>query len=102
MLKQWKVSSDSPKLLPEPVKFTVSYPEELQLPTNASLFINFGDGKRHIWRIPEDSEEWTGEYETTHVYQKSGLFNVDVEISNTVSRIKKRFQVIPTGGLWKN
>lgn len=94
VLKYWKLTNNSPKLLPEPVKFTLSYPEEQILPTNATMIINFGDTKRHIWKVPEDAEDWTGEYEVSHVYEKSGVFNVDVEILNVVSKLPRRFQVI--------
>ena len=93
ILKLWKITSNSPRLLPDPLKFVVSYPEESILPTNATLVISFGDGKRFSWRIPENSEDWNGEYEILHVYDKSGIYKVDVEISNTVSKLKKRFQV---------
>lgn len=85
--------SDSPKLLPNPIKFTLSYPDTSILPTNATAFISFGDGKRHIWKVPESQDEWSGEYEVEHVYEKSGTANVDVEIANVVSKIKKKFQV---------
>lgn len=57
------------------------------------MVINFGDTKRHIWKVPEDVEDWTGEYEVSHVYEKSGIFNVDVEILNVVSKLPRRFQV---------
>lgn len=93
VLKHWKVNSDSPKLLPSPVKFSLSYPEDKILPTNATAFISFGDGRRHLWKVPEAVEDWTGEMEVLHVYEKSGLFNVEVEISNVVSKLQKRFQV---------
>ena len=93
VIKFWKLTNDSPKLLPEAVKFVLSYPEDQILPTNATVIINFGDGRQHIWKIPEAQEDWTGEYEISHVYEKSGLFNVDIEISNVVSKLQRRFQV---------
>lgn len=91
--KQWKLTNNSPKLLPEAVRFGLSYPEEFILPSNATLLLNFGDNKRHIWKIPEYHEDWSGEYEISHVYEKSGVYNVIVEISNVVSKIQKQFQV---------
>lgn len=93
VLKFWKLTNNSPKLLPEPVKFTLTYPEENILPTNATVIIQFGDKKRHIWRVPEDAEDWNGEFSVEHVYDRTGLYNVDVEISNVVSKMQKRFQV---------
>ena len=89
--KNWKISSNSPQLLPGDVNFTFVYPIDKILPTNVSTIINFGDGKREVWSVPET--DWTGMHVIQHEYEKSGKYNVRVNMSNIVSKLIRRFQV---------
>jgi PKD repeat protein len=89
--KNWKMTSDSPKLLPGDVKFIFSYPTDKILPTNATVILTFGDGKREIWHVPEG--DWSGEHIISHEYEKPGKYNVQLNMSNVVSRVIRRFQV---------
>lgn len=76
------------------MKFFVSYPPDKVLPTNATAIINYGDGKKEIWTIPESN--FSGEYVFEHEYAKSGKYNVHLNISNIVTTVIRRIQVTYT------
>lgn len=92
--KLWKVSSNSPQLIPGVVNITFDYPIEQLLPTNTTTVINFGDGKKEKWTVPE--LDWTGQHVIQHEYENPGKYNVKVNMSNIVTRFIKRFQVYMT------
>lgn len=91
ILKYWKLTSNSPQLLPGTVKFSISYPPEKTLPTNATATLNYGDGKHESWQIEETG--WTGEQIFEHEYLKPGKYKVHLNISNTVTTVIRRIQV---------
>lgn len=91
VLKEWKLTSNSPQLIPGSVKFVVSYPREKILPTNATAILSYGDGQKSTWLISES--EWTGEQIFQHEYTKSGKYNVFLNISNVITSIPRRMQV---------
>ena len=89
--KYWKIVSNSPQLLPGYVDINFTYPIDKILPTNASTIIDFGDGKREVWPVPDT--EWEGLHVVRHEYEKPGKYNVKVNMSNIVSKQIRRFQV---------
>ncbi|CAG2103799.1 unnamed protein product, partial [Medioppia subpectinata] len=89
--KNWKIVSNSPQLLPGFVDFNFTYPMDKIMPTNASTIIDFGDGKREVWDVPDT--DWTGLHVIQHEYEKAGKYNVKVNMSNIVSKQIRRFQV---------
>lgn len=75
------------------VNFTLLYPGDDPLPTNASLEIFFGDGSTERHEIPQSmSQMKDGQLEFEHEFQKAGKYKTMFTLSNLVSRLTLKMQ----------
>lgn len=70
------------------VKFSLTYPPEEPLPTNASLEIFYGDGSTERHEIRESmSQMQDGQLNFEHTYEKSGKYKTMFTLTNQVSAL---------------
>lgn len=70
------------------MNFSLTYPPEEPLPTNASLEIFYGDGSTEKHEIRESmSQMQDGELKFEHSYEKSGKYKTMFTLTNLVSAL---------------
>ncbi|RWS31890.1 polycystic kidney disease protein 1-like protein 2-like protein [Leptotrombidium deliense] len=89
----WELASNSPQLLPGIVTFSIAYPfTDLELPTNATAYVLFGDGSTMYWQIPE--KHFPGrKHVFKHEYKHSGRYRVTATLKNIVSSVNLKTEV---------